>query len=202
VRLIGIDPGLAWGGYGIIEIENERKILLDCGVIETGKEKKEEDRLYEIFKDLNELINHWSPDVAAVEKFFFYRSSTTISVVQARGVIMMVLASKQINVSEYSPAQIKLTIAGSGKASKKEVLEAVMYNLELKTPPKPDDSADALAIALTKLNEEGFNWRFNMTIFERKKLERDTFRKLRDEISLNQRENVEKNVKLYVDSFI
>jgi len=121
------------------------------------KDKKEEDRLYEIFNDLNELINHWNPNVAAVEKFFFYRSSTTISVVQARGVIMMVLASKQIHVSEYSPAQIKLTIAGSGKASKKEVLEAVMYSLELKKPPKPDDSADALAIALTKLNEDGFN---------------------------------------------
>ena len=121
------------------------------------KDKKEEDRLYEIFKDLNELINHWNPTSAAVEKFFFYRSSTTISVVQARGVIMMVLASKKIHVSEYSPAQIKLTIAGSGKASKKEVLDAVMYRLELKKPPKPDDSADALAIALTKLNEEGIN---------------------------------------------
>ena len=157
MRIIGIDPGLARVGYGIIEIENEKKILLDCGVIETGKDKKEEDRLYEIFKDLNELINHWKPTVAAVEKFFFYRSSTTISVVQARGVIMMVLASKQINVSEYSPAQIKLTITGSGKASKKEVLDSVMYNLELTTPPKPDDTADALAIALTKLNEEGFN---------------------------------------------
>ncbi len=157
MRIIGIDPGLARVGYGIIEIENEKKFLLDCGVIETSKEKKEEDRLYEIFKDLNELINHWSPNIAAVEKFFFYRSSTTISVVQARGVIMMVLASKKIHVSEYSPAQIKLTIAGSGKASKKEVLDAVMYILELNKPPKPDDSADALAIALTKLNEEGFN---------------------------------------------
>jgi crossover junction endodeoxyribonuclease RuvC len=157
VRVIGIDPGLARVGYGIIEIENGKKLLLDCGVIETDKDKKEEDRLYEIFKDLNELINQWNPNVAAVEKFFFYRSSTTISVVQARGVIMMVLASKKIQVSEYAPAQVKLTIAGTGKASKKEVLEAVMYDLELTKAPKPDDSADALAIALTKLNEEGFN---------------------------------------------
>ena len=157
MRIIGIDPGLARVGYGIIEIKNEKKILLDCGVIETGKDKKEQYRLYEIFKDLNELINHWKPNVAAVEKYFFYRSSTTISVVQARGVIMMVLAYKNIPISEYSPAQIKLTIAGSGKASKKEVLDSVMYNLELSKPPKPDDSADALAIALTKLNEEGFN---------------------------------------------
>ena len=157
MRIIGIDPGLARVGYGIIEIENERKKLLDCGIIQTCKDKKEEDRLYEIFKDLNELINHWNPNVAAVEKFFFYKSSTTISVVQARGVIMMILASKKIQVSEYSPAQIKLTIAGTGKASKKEVLDAVMYDLELEKPPKPDDSADALAIALTKLNEEGLN---------------------------------------------
>ena len=157
MRIIGIDPGLARVGYGIIEVLDGKKIMLDCGIIETGRDKKEVDRLYEIFNDLNELIENWKPDSAAVEKFFFYRSSTTISVVQARGVIMMVLGSKNIQVSEYSPAQIKLTITGSGKASKKEVLDAVMYSLELNKPPKPDDSADALAIALTKLNEEGFN---------------------------------------------
>ena len=155
MKIIGIDPGLARVGYGIIDIQNEKKILLDCGVIETNKEKKEEDRLHEIFKDLNKLIDYWNPNVAAVEKFFFYRSSTTISVVQARGEIMMVLASKKIQVSEYSPAEIKLTITGSGKASKQEVLEAVMFELNLSKPPRPDDSADALAIALMKLNEEG-----------------------------------------------
>ena len=157
MRIIGIDPGLGRVGYGIIEIQNEKKKFLDCGVIETDKNKKEEDRLFEIFNDLNSLIDHWKPDIAAVEKFFFYRSSTTISVVQARGVIMMALASKKIKVSEYAPSQVKLTIAGSGKASKKEVIEAVMCNLDLKYVPKPDDSADALAIALTKLNEEGIN---------------------------------------------
>ena len=67
MRIIGIDPGLARVGYGIIEVKNESKILLDCGVIETGKDKKEEDRLYEIFQDLNELINHWNPTAAAGE---------------------------------------------------------------------------------------------------------------------------------------
>ena len=157
VRIIGIDPGLGRVGYGIIEVQHEKKKFLDCGVIETNKTMKEEDRLYEIFNDLNTLINQWKPDIAAVEKFFFYKSSTTISVVQARGVIMMVLASKRIKVSEYAPSQVKLTIAGSGKASKKEVIEAVMYNLNLNDVPKPDDSADALAIALTKLNEDGIN---------------------------------------------
>ena len=157
VRIIGLDPGLGRVGYGIIEILNQKKVLLDCGVIETKKNKKEEDRLYEIFNDLNTLMDNWKPNIAAVEKFFFYKSSTTISVVQARGVIMMVLASKKIQVSEYAPAQVKLAIAGSGRASKAEVLQAVMCNLNLDYPPKPDDSADALAIALTKLNEEGIN---------------------------------------------
>ena len=157
MRIIGIDPGLGRVGYGIIEIQSEKTKFLDCGVIETCKNKKEEERLFEIFNDMNTLLDYWSPDMAAVEKFFFYKSSTTISVVQARGVIMMALASHKIEVSEYTPSQVKLTIAGSGKASKREVIEAVMYNLNLNYAPKPDDSADALAIALTKLNEEGIN---------------------------------------------
>lgn len=157
LRIIGIDPGLARVGYGIIELQNGKSVLLDCGIIETNKNKKEVDRLYEIYNDLNKLISQWKPNLAAVEKYFFYRSSTTISVVQARGVIMMVLGSNKIPISEYAPAQVKLTIAGSGKASKKEIMEAVMYQLDLSYAPKPDDSADALAIALTRSNEEGFN---------------------------------------------
>ena len=151
--IIGIDPGLARVGYGIIEVTRNEKNLLDCGIIETKKDHKEEYRLLEIFMDLKELINKWKPDCAAVEKFFFYKSSTTISVVQARGVIMMTLGSFNIPISEYAPAQIKLTIAGSGKATKKDILDSVMYDLKLDVPPKPDDSADALAIALTKFNE-------------------------------------------------
>ena len=151
--IIGIDPGLARVGYGIIEFKRNEKTLLDCGIIETQKDQKEENRLLEIFMDLKELINRWKPDYAAVEKFFFYKSSTTISVVQARGVIMMTLGSFNIPITEYAPAQIKLTITGFGKATKKDILDSVMYNLKLDYPPKPDDSADALAIALTKFNE-------------------------------------------------
>ena len=151
--IIGIDPGLARVGYGIIEAANGNKKLLDCGIIETQKNQKEENRLLEIFIDLKELINKWKPDYAAVEKYFFYKSSTTISVVQARGVIMMTLGSFNIPITEYAPAQIKLTITGFGKATKKDILDSVMYNLKLDCPPKPDDSADALAIALTKFNE-------------------------------------------------
>ena len=151
--IIGIDPGLARVGYGIIEVKRNEKTLLDCGIIETQKDQTEENRLLEIFMDLKELINKWKPDYAAVEKYFFYKSSTTISVVQARGVIMMTLGSFNIPITEYAPAQIKLTITGFGKATKKDILDSVMYHLKLDYPPKPDDSADALAIALTKFNE-------------------------------------------------
>tara|TARA_Y100000589_G_scaffold180667_1_gene171007 strand:- start:98 stop:565 length:468 start_codon:yes stop_codon:yes gene_type:complete len=154
LRILGIDPGLARVGYGIIEYKRGEKDLLDCGIIETSKNKREEDRLHEIHKDLEHLIKIWKPDFSAVEKFFFYRSSTTISVVQARGVIMMTLGAYKIPISEYAPAQVKLTITGTGKASKKEVLESVMFQLNLNYAPKPDDSADALAIALTRINEE------------------------------------------------
>ena len=151
--IIGIDPGLARVGYGIIEVNKKEKTLLDCGIIETKKDQKEENRLLEIFMDLKELINKWKPDYAAVEKFFFYKSSTTISVVQAKGVIMMTLGSFNIPITEYAPVQVKKTITGYGKATKKDVLDSVMYSLNLDYPPKPDDSADALAIALTKFNE-------------------------------------------------
>ena len=151
--IIGIDPGLARVGYGIIEVNRDEKNLLDCGIIETKKDQKEEYRLHEIFIDLKELINKWKPNYAAVEKFFFYKSSTTISVVQARGVIMMALGYFNIPITEYAPVQIKKTITGFGKATKKDVLDSVMYSLRLDYPPKPDDSADALAIALTKFNE-------------------------------------------------
>ncbi len=123
--------------------------MIDCGIIYTEKDQEEGKRLVEISKDLENLIVTWKPQLAAVEKFFFYRSSTTISVVQARGVIMMVLAKFDIKVVEFPPMQIKLALTGSGKASKNEVLDGVMRELELKVPPKPDDAADALAVALT-----------------------------------------------------
>ena len=149
MKILGIDPGLARVGYGIIEINETKQEMLDCGIISTSSSNKEGDRLVEIEKDLNQLAIRWEPNLAAVEKFFFYRSSTTISVVQSRGVIIMSLAKKQIPIVEYPPMQIKLAVAGSGRASKKDVIAAVMRELDLKQEPKPDDAADALAIALT-----------------------------------------------------
>ncbi len=149
MRILGIDPGLARVGYGIIEEIEGKKILIDCGIIETNAKQKEERRLVEISNDLSSIINKWNPSSAAVEKFFFYRSSTTISVVQARGVIMMTLGKHNLPIQEFPPMQIKLAVTGFGHSDKNEVLNSVMHELSITSPPKPDDAADALAIALT-----------------------------------------------------
>jgi crossover junction endodeoxyribonuclease RuvC len=151
--ILGIDPGLARVGYGLIEVEGApgrgQQRLLDCGIIRTDPGHSEGERMVEIARDLRQLIRAWRPQLAVVEKFFFYRSSTTISVVQARGVLMMTLARFQIPVVEFPPMQIKLALAGHGHAEKDDVLAAVMRELNLETPPRPDDAADALAAALT-----------------------------------------------------
>ena len=147
--MLGIDPGLARVGYGIIDEIDGKKKILDCGIIETKSIQKEEERLLEISKDLSSIIKTWSPTIASVEKFFFYRSSSTISVVQARGVIIMTLAKHNISILEFPPMQIKLAVTGYGHSDKDEVLKSVMNELSITTPPKPDDAADALAIALT-----------------------------------------------------
>ncbi|HJN36730.1 MAG: crossover junction endodeoxyribonuclease RuvC [Prochlorococcus sp.] len=149
MRILGIDPGLARVGYGVIDTGGGRQTMLDCGIIRTDPGRSEGDRMVEIAKDLRQLIRTWRPELASVEKFFFYRSSNTIAVVQARGVVMMTLARFQVPVVEFPPMQIKLAIAGSGHADKDEVLDAVMRELNLDKPPRPDDAADALAVALT-----------------------------------------------------
>ena len=149
MRIIGIDPGLARVGYGIVDEIEGKKIMLDCGIIETESTQKEEARLLEISNDISSIINKWNPNIAAVEKFFFYRSSTTISVVQDRGVIIMTLGKHNLQIQEYPPMQIKLAVTGYGHSDKDEVLKSVMHELCITSPPKPDDAADALAIALT-----------------------------------------------------
>ena len=147
--IIGIDPGLARVGYGIVNIKKKQAQMLDCGIIQTSPKDDEGVRMVEIASDLRKLIRKWRPNFAAVEKFFFYKSSTTISVVQARGVVIMTLARFHIPIAEFPPMQIKLAVAGSGHATKDEVLNSVMRELNLDQPPRPDDAADALAIALT-----------------------------------------------------
>ncbi|WP_398333615.1 crossover junction endodeoxyribonuclease RuvC [Vulcanococcus sp.] len=153
MRILGLDPGLARVGYGLIDVDGRpgsgRQQMLDCGIIRTDPGRSDGERMVEIARDLRQLLRTWRPQLAAVEKFFFYRSSTTISVVQARGVLMMTLARFQVPVVEFPPMQIKLALAGHGHADKADVLDAVMRELNLDDPPRPDDAADALAVALT-----------------------------------------------------
>ena len=149
MRILGIDPGLARVGYGVIDTSGGEQRMLDCGIIRTDPGRSDGERMVEIARDLRQLVRLWRPELAAVEQFFFYRSSTTISVVQARGVVIMSLARFGIPVLEFPPMQIKLALAGHGHADKDAVLEAVMRELNLSEPPRPDDAADALAVALT-----------------------------------------------------
>ena len=149
MRILGIDPGLARVGYGVIDTTGGKQTMLDCGIIRTDSSRSEGERMVEIARDLRQLIRTWRPELASVEKFFFYRSSNTIAVVQARGVVIMTLCRFGLPVVEFPPMQIKQALTGHGHADKDEVLEAVMRELDLATPPRPDDAADALAVALT-----------------------------------------------------
>jgi crossover junction endodeoxyribonuclease RuvC len=154
--ILGLDPGIAILGFGAIATQtasakvNKRSVkLLDFGVIETQAKTPVGERLCTIYEDLHALIEEMNPDLVAIEKLFFYRMGNTIAVAQARGVLMLVLAQKNVPYVEFAPPQIKQTLTGYGKADKQEVQEAVAQELDLDSIPKPDDAADALAIALT-----------------------------------------------------
>ena len=149
MKILGIDPGTATTGFGLISKTGAKLTLLDCGVILTPKTLDMPKRLTMLFDDLTEIIKHHHPDVVAVEKLFFTSNITTaMSVSQARGIILLVAAQQNMPVAEYTPLQVKMSATGYGKATKKQVQEMVKKILKLNTTPKPDDAADALAIAI------------------------------------------------------
>ena len=145
---LGIDPGTARLGYGLIEA-GESPTLIDCGVIETAAAADMPARLSGLYDAVAGLIADHRPDVLAIEQLFFARNVTTaISVGQARGVVLLAAAKVGLTVAEYSPSQVKHAVAGYGKADKNQIQEMVRIILGLDFPPQPDDAADALAIAL------------------------------------------------------
>jgi crossover junction endodeoxyribonuclease RuvC len=156
--VIGIDPGTATTGYGLIEEDEHKEIrVVTYGIIKTEPDELAENRLLEIFDQLNELLLLHHPDSGAVEKLFFQKNVTTaIAVGQARGVIMLSLAKNKIPLAEYTPNEVKQAVTGYGGADKKQVQEMVKTILNLKSIPKPDDAADALAIALCHLQSQGY----------------------------------------------
>lgn len=149
MRILGIDPGLATIGWGIIETNGFKHRSVAYGHIQTPTKFPVEKRLALIYEDLNTIINKYTPDCVAIEELFFNTNITTgIRVAEARGVILLCVEHNKIPVSEYTPLQVKQSVVGYGRADKKQVISMVTLMLTLPAPPKPDDTADALAIAI------------------------------------------------------
>lgn len=147
--ILGIDPGLAIVGWGVIEYKNTRFRTLAYGSIQTPAGMRTEERLRAIFDGMNELISTYHPDAMAVEELFFNTNVTTgIRVAEARGIILLAAELHKVPVQEYTPPQVKQAVVGYGRAEKKQVISMVTMLLGLPKPPKPDDTADALAIAI------------------------------------------------------
>lgn len=147
--ILGIDPGLATTGYGVVEKIGSKYKLIDYGVLLTSSKEKFPKRLGSLSRQLKQLISYYSPKMACVEELFFSTNiKTAISVAQARGVIVCALEEHKIDVEGYTPLQVKSSVCGYGKAEKHQVQYMVQKLLNLKEKPKPDDAADALAIAI------------------------------------------------------
>jgi crossover junction endodeoxyribonuclease RuvC len=151
---LGIDPGTATTGYGLVRLTPDGNLeAVSFGIISTPKDTPAPTRLEMLYNDLRKLIKKHKPDTAAVEKLFFQRNvSTALAVGQARGVVMLALQQAGIEAFEYTPNEVKQAVAGYGSADKRQVQEMVRALLQLDSVPKPDDAADALAIAITHLN--------------------------------------------------
>ncbi|MEL7334325.1 MAG: crossover junction endodeoxyribonuclease RuvC [Cyanobacteria bacterium J06560_2] len=155
-RILGLDPGLAILGFGVIEYDpakmrslNPEIKTIDYGIVQTPARTETGKRLCTIYDDLHSVIDAYKPDLISIEKLFFYRMGNTILVAQARGVVMLVIAQHNLPFVEFTPAQIKQSITGHGNADKADVQDAIARELNLESIPKPDDAADGLAVALT-----------------------------------------------------
>ena len=149
LRILGIDPGLATVGFSIVDVEKSKMKLVTCGVISTPAHTSLSSRLDRIFEDMNELISSFSPDVMSIEELFFNTNITTgIAVAHARGVILLSAYRAGVQVFEYTPLQVKQAVVGYGRAEKNQFIDMVRRILALPAAPKPDDAADAVALAI------------------------------------------------------
>ena len=147
---MGLDPGYGRMGFGVIYVEGAQMSLVDYGVATTTSGDTFENRLLSLANDLGDLFAHHQPQAVAIEKLFFGKSSTTaMNVAHARGVALLMAAQAGCPVLEFTPAQVKKAVTGDGKAGKTAIQKMVKELLNLPKPPKPDDAADALAIAIT-----------------------------------------------------
>lgn len=158
MRILGLDPGTATTGYGIIDVVEGEPSVVAYGVIRTDPQQKMAQRLQAIYDALCALLDEYSPDAAAVEEVFFGRNITTaITVGQSRGVLLLALANAGVPIEEYSPPKIKDAVTGYGKADKQQVQLMVRNLLHLEETPRPDDAADGLAVALTHYQHQRYS---------------------------------------------
>ena len=151
---LGIDPGTAICGYGLVEQVQGRLMTKTYGAITTSPKARMQDRLLKIYTELTTLIKNFQPEVIGVEKLFFGRNATTaIPVGQARGIVLLCAAQNNLDLVEITPNEVKMSITGYGGATKEQVIYMVTKILNLPEPPKPDDTADALAIAIAAAYE-------------------------------------------------
>ena len=149
MRILGVDPGTGILGFGVIEVNGQKAKLVDGGVIRTPVKEDDAVRLQTIFDELTDIIMNTKPNEMAVEKLFFAQNVTTaMTVAQARGVVLLCGMQNKLKIAEYTPLQIKQALTGYGRADKKQIQEMVRVILGLKDIPKPDDCADALAVAI------------------------------------------------------
>ncbi len=149
MTILGIDPGTATTGFGLIKITKHQSELVDFGVITTDKKLSDAERLKILGDDINELIKKFKPSCVGVEKLFFTTNQKTVMTVsQARGVVLYLAQKNNLPILEFTPLQVKSFICGFGKADKKQVQFMVKQTFKLKSAPKPDDASDALAVAL------------------------------------------------------
>lgn len=162
-RILGIDPGLAIVGYGVIDTIGKKNTTVDYGVIRTPKEESLPVRLAMIYEATTQLLNQYKPDEIAIEELFFNTNITTgISVSHARGVVLLACIHYCGKLYEYTPLQVKQAMTGYGRATKKQIQEMVKIFLGFTNIPKPDDAADALAVALTHIQTRQHNDKFEI----------------------------------------
>lgn len=158
MRILGIDPGLATTGFGIIQANRQDDYeCIQYGIISTEAGLPDADRLQVLFTNITDLIQDHQPDSCAVEKLFFQKNvKTALSVGQARGVVLLTLAQAELPVNEYTPNEVKQSVCGYGNAAKSQVQRMVQTLLNLDELPKPDDAADALAVAICHIHHQSF----------------------------------------------
>ena len=151
--ILGLDPGTAITGFGLLRVEHGRTTVMDYGTLETKKGPSDAARLMHVFDEAEDLLRRSKPDAIAIEHLFFGRNvSTMLGVGRASGVLLLAAAKAGIEIAEYTPMQVKMAVVGVGNADKKQVQFMVRHILNLKETPKPDDAADALALAICHAN--------------------------------------------------